>query len=1342
MKSSWTPKLDVRTAQAIVAELMARLPGYTPNWTPAEGGPGLAVVQVFARYLQALIERLNQAPDKNKLAFLDMLGVNLLPAQAARAPVVFQAIANIGDSRVPARTRVGAQAPGRSEPLVFETERAIGMATAQLVEVVTLWPDRDAYADHSLSIARNKSFTLFEPLRPIAHEIYLAHNVDFALIGKSMVELQCELASPGAQPLSVAWEYWDGERWQGFRNFNDEDQEGESFDGTEGLSRSGVIRLITECGDAAKTKVNGIEAYWVRGRLTEPLPPQPGARLPAVDRIRLRTMIERPLRPGCKGDIQPDQAFADGTKLDLSKSFLPLGKLAGRENTFYFASEEVFSKPGAEVTICFGRPKTPEEETDELEAAQLEKAAQKLILHAAGNAAQAVIAAGQSVHSLGTDIPPEQGDVGPLLAKIQDLMTTKNSLQEPADIDGLADAAADVVVAINNLKSVIAGYLSGLSEDETNADTLKKLIRAAGDFTVNITSSAQDVLDTLGKLGALVAASANDLVLNAARAAAKTVIDAAQSLISLSAEAVAFIQGVKESEQLKLATDDLTDTSAIADLAMIAQTVVKAIDQEFEVFLPLFEIFTSDSDIPENLVNLLHNAATNAQSILIPLSELGELEGAGTVDNEATTLSPPRLVWEYFDGRSWQNLLGPDNDDPANFLNKNTGEVSFVVPGDLTPTIINNVTARWIRVRLESGVFGRLRLVSWHDAVSNKVNQMPIIEPRPPALEGFFLGYTYRSTRATPEYCLTYNDFQYEDHSRDARFPGSPFPVFRPTDDRTPTLYLGFDRTLPADLISLYLDIVEEAERIEGPPLKWEYHDGAEWLPLSVEDETANFALPGMVAAIWPGGNGAAPATVVQANGAQAQLIDARQAARFAPGDLLYIVQDGDGELTTVESVERNTLKLAAPLSRLYMGATIGPASLPRFGRPRTWIRARLETEGDPLRSRVNGVYLNAVWAAQIQTIENELVGSSDAQAGQVLFLRQTPVLEGEVIEVRELDGPRAAVELPILREELLRQGLTDADIRTVQDRRTGQISEAWVRWRVRHNLFFSGPDDRDLVIERTRGRLIFGDNANGRIARAGADNIRASVYRSGGGLIGNVSARALTQLLSGVLAQSVSNPRAAEGGADGETVQAALIRGPQAMRHRRQALSRADYEGLAREASPAVAAVRALPTTHPNGRPAPGRVTIIIVPQSHDPQPQPSFELRRRVRDFLLARVPASMAGLDVIGPDYLPIGVQAVIVPISPQDAGPVGERASQELAKFLHPLTGGPEGEGWPFGRNVYLSDVAALLESIPGVNYVETINLLLDGTPRGEIIVVPSDRIVVAGPFEIKLKGGEG
>jgi len=83
-------------------------------------------------------------------------------------------------------------------------------------------------------------------------------------------------------------------------------------------------------------------------------------------------------------------------------------------------------------------------------------------------------------------------------------------------------------------------------------------------------------------------------------------------------------------------------------------------------------------------------------------------------------------------------------------------------------------------------------------------------------------------------------------------------------------------------------------------------------------------------------------------------------------------------------------------------------------------------------------------------------------------------------------------------------------------------------------------------------------------------------------------------------------------------------------------------------------------------------------------------------------------------------------------------VERRAREALKEFLHPLRGGPAGRGWDLGRDVYLSDVAAVLERVQGLDYVEELTLLLGGAPQGESVPVADDRIVVAGEIMLKLK----
>jgi hypothetical protein len=1157
MTTDSTPRLDKRDAQALLEELRARVPGYVPQWLPESGQPGWAISQVFIRYLQVLIERLNQAPDRNKLAFLDTLGISLLSAQAARAPIVFTAMPQTGDGRVPARTRVGAKVPGRSDPLIFETETDIALAGANLAEVVSLWPGKDSYVDHSAAVIGGQRFTLFESLQPVPHELYLAHEIHFALAGQATVEIQFYLSIAGSELLPLTWEYWDGQLWRGFKAFKSvKDATGaDSLDGTEGLKRSGIIRLVVDCAETAKRKVNGMESYWIRARVSN-MTPASGRVWPSIDRISIRSIVANPLY------------------------------------RFVLASEEALVADKGKLSV-----RGP------------------AFANRSGNA---------ELH-------------GPRFYEVQ------------PTVDG--DIAAEWTGLVEGRYHLRIQQLGYAPFDY--------------DFTLSDTAGLRLILQRSPEAGGVEAESA-----------------------------------YADGQQL--------------DLSKAFYPFGQQPQAGSSFFLKSPEAFTK----PGAQITLTASGVDTPQA---------------KFDNP--TAAKLSVVAEVWDGEQWMNVDAPVKD----LINLFTGlatTIEFYLPQRLAATKVDDKDGFWLRFRIASGGFARSRKIN----INDKSDPLTVTEYLPQALEHLRIGYVYHSLQDSAQACLTHNDFQWQDHTDDARRQGSPFEPFSPVEDNTPALYLGFDKPLPADLISLYFDIQEVSGEIEGPVLRWEYFDGSAWLPLAVREETHNLALPGMVAALWPGVSTPPPAQVLNASGMKVHLTDPRDGPRFTPGDQIFIEQDGKGELVRVARSKGEVLTVKTPLGRDYANAQIGFARLPRFGTPRTWIRVRLQEDSDPRLAKVNGIYHNAVWVSQVQTFENEIIGSGTGQPKQAYFTRNAPVLPGQVIEVRELEGARAQVELPLLIQDLIVNGMSEADVRTVADRRTGQISQVWVRWHERPNLFFSGSDDRHYVIERSRGRINFGDNRYGRIPTLSTDNIMVRSYRAGGGLDGNVGVGAISQLLSGVLAKGITNPRAAEGGADGEPANAVLERGPLTLRNHRQALSSDDYEALAREASPAVAIARALPTTHPSGRPATGWVRLVIMPHSHEPRPQPSFELRRQVQEFLTARMSASAVGqLSVVGPSYLEVGVVAVVAPERLESGGLVLGSVTDALQRFLHPLHGGPEGRGWPFGRDVYLSDVAALLESVAGVDYVKTLELTLDNTPHGEVVPVPEDRIVVAGPLRVSLIG---
>lgn len=100
---------------------------------------------------------------------------------------------------------------------------------------------------------------------------------------------------------------------------------------------------------------------------------------------------------------------------------------------------------------------------------------------------------------------------------------------------------------------------------------------------------------------------------------------------------------------------------------------------------------------------------------------------------------------------------------------------------------------------------------------------------------------------------------------------------------------------------------------------------------------------------------------------------------------------------------------------------------------------------------------------------------------------------------------------------------------------------------------------------------------------------------------------------------------------------------------------------------------------------------------------PEPDADLLTRVKDYLEPRRLLTTR-VHVVGPRYLPVGVRVTLT--LKRDAVPdtVRGEAVSALRRFLHPLTGGRDGLGWPFGRDVYVSEVYGLLDLLPGVDYV--------------------------------------
>ncbi|MFP2905198.1 baseplate J/gp47 family protein [Pyxidicoccus sp. 3LFB2] len=120
---------------------------------------------------------------------------------------------------------------------------------------------------------------------------------------------------------------------------------------------------------------------------------------------------------------------------------------------------------------------------------------------------------------------------------------------------------------------------------------------------------------------------------------------------------------------------------------------------------------------------------------------------------------------------------------------------------------------------------------------------------------------------------------------------------------------------------------------------------------------------------------------------------------------------------------------------------------------------------------------------------------------------------------------------------------------------------------------------------------------------------------------------------------------------------------------------------------------------------PAPGHVSVIVVRAKAGLElpGEPSPDVRDALKELFDQRRLLTTR-CHVVGPRYQAFTVHATLY-LRPEARAPeVRAAASRTVLRYLHPLHGGPNGQGWPFGQSVHVSDLVTLLSGVQGVEFV--------------------------------------
>jgi hypothetical protein len=315
--------------------------------------------------------------------------------------------------------------------------------------------------------------------------------------------------------------------------------------------------------------------------------------------------------------------------------------------------------------------------------------------------------------------------------------------------------------------------------------------------------------------------------------------------------------------------------------------------------------------------------------------------------------------------------------------------------------------------------------------------------------------------------------------------------------------------------------------------------------------------------------------------------------------------------------------------------------------------------------------------------------------------------------------------------------------------------------WTAVPDLLGSGRLDAHVVAEpdeSRRVRLRFGDGVSGR--RPAAGSVVDAHVRVGGGVAGNVGPDVLTTVLGTSTAPApeglqVTNPLAAVGGTEPESMDAVRELAPHAFRTQLRAVTSTDYATSATEIEQVQ---RAVARRRWAGSWYAQEVTLDLV-AAHASDAALVQSVQQRLEARRLAGVDVELAPpvpvpLEIVvgvcvADGYLRADVRAALLTRMSSGVLPDGSRG------FFHP-------DEFTFGQSLYVSDLVAAVMGVPGVTWVDVHDEGEDGElrfrrmgrePHGEVAAARIDaaaREVLradsdpstpeSGRFDVVLRGG--
>lgn len=385
------PEICKLDADTVMQEVRKKAPFYLPEWnTEDEKDFGIVLSSIFSGMVDSISSRLNEAPEKHFLSFLEVINASLIPASPARAPLTF--VLSEGTSEnvlIEAPTQASADGPD-GKPVVFETEKNILATPSKLVSVYSVTgvinqedkKREDKIFNHTSAVKWAELTELFVGESLQKHILYIGDE-SLSSIQKGQISIEFEAEEAELEKLDaelgiVEWKY----SVESKEKENGKEVKKIGWKPLDTRLEGNRLVLDTDNKPIDKMNLNGIESRWLMCQLKDSriedlkdlsiksinllispdllISPPGGSEAlqksqnTSSDKPQ-NTFSDKPqntFSDNTSSDITPDCLFVNDIPIDPDSGlFYPFGKKPYLYDTFYMGSREAFLKKGAEIAL-------------------------------------------------------------------------------------------------------------------------------------------------------------------------------------------------------------------------------------------------------------------------------------------------------------------------------------------------------------------------------------------------------------------------------------------------------------------------------------------------------------------------------------------------------------------------------------------------------------------------------------------------------------------------------------------------------------------------------------------------------------------------------------------------------------------------------------------------------------------------------------------------------------------------------------------------------------------------------------------------------------------------------